>query len=121
MWPTLTAHSLFKLNCTVRLFECAYPIVAIWQLAHAEHPPQQVDIAAGGVMLMVWRDALHVQLGPLDVAEYHWLRALQCQATLEQACAHALACNPQADINNYLKKHLFKETILLLPTLSIKE
>ena len=90
-------NARLPLHPAARLVASRYPILAIWEANHAEHPGL-VDLDAGGDWLIVFRDGLERHILRLTAGEFALLGALAQGMTLGEACEAAVAAEPQLDL-----------------------
>ena len=83
---------VFRLHPSVRLLLSPYPIVRIWRANQPEADDRSaVDLAAGGVQLLIFRNGLDVLWRGLSQAEFAFVYALRAGSTVRQAHESALA------------------------------
>lgn len=103
----------FRLHAASRLLASAYPVLRIWQVNQPEHRGDDtVDLSAGGIKLLVIRRALEIELEPLSAGEYALLTALAQGRTMDYACEHALAAEPDLDLPATLRSHVRRHTLV---------
>lgn len=103
---------VFHLHPSVRLLASAYPILRIWRVNQPDDAGDAtVNLADGGVRLLVVRRGLDVVIEPLGAGDDALLRAFAAGQTLEQAGAAALAREPDYDLPAALRRHVARATI----------
>ena len=103
----------FRLKHASRLLRSAWPIDAIWQVNQADYPgDQSVDLASGGVSLLLQRHENRMALMTLTEAEWRFLNALNDRQTLEVAYACALRADPAADLGALLHTYVGQATLV---------
>ncbi len=103
----------FFLHPSARLIASSYPILRIWQVnqeGFAGEPA--VDLAAGGVRLLVQRRGLAVEIETLETGEHALLRAFADGRPLAPASERALAAEPGFDLATTLRQRVLRETIV---------
>jgi hypothetical protein len=94
-------------NAGVRRIDSSYPILAIWQSNQADADASLVvDLAAGGVHLLVFQLDHDAQIVELATAEAAWLDALEGGATLQDSTDRASALDVRFDLPSVLLRHL---------------
>ena len=103
----------FRLHPATRLVRSPYPILRIWQVNQEgfEGDPV-VDLAEGGVRILVARQRLEVELEPLGEAEFTLLRELGADRTFAQACESALDVQSDFDLSACLQHHVLRGTLV---------
>ena len=82
---------ILSLHPSVRLVFSSYPVLDIWRANQPDsNAAQTIDLARGGVRLLVWRNGIDVVWRELDVPETTFLASLINGSTLTTACAAAL-------------------------------
>ena len=85
---------MFRLHPSSKLVVSIFPILDIWR---ANQPgcdsTQTIDLAAGGVRLLVWRNGIDVVWRELNGAEAAFIASLIGGSMLTMACADALAAD----------------------------
>lgn len=106
------ANVRLYLNATGRLLRSNYPIVRIWQVNQAgyENDPL-VDLAEGGVKLLVIRRNYAIEMKPLADGEYIFLQALANGCTVSHAYGLALAQESTFDLGLTLRTHISQGTL----------
>lgn len=81
-----------RLHPSVRLVGSDYPILDIWRANQpGSDATKTIDLAHGGVRLLVWRNGIDVVWRELNAPEAGFLAVLMNGSTLATACATALA------------------------------
>lgn len=102
-----------RLQPAAQLLSSAYPILRIWQVNQPGYSGSDVvDLAEGGVQLLVARRALDVEIEPLTVGAFAWLQALASGTCLAEACDAAFAAEPDFDLRQTLQRHIGQQTIV---------
>jgi len=103
----------FLLHPASRLVASDYPVLRIWQVNQNDYAgDQRVDLAEGGVRVLVIRQSLEVQMQPLGAGEYALLRALAAGEALALAYKKALAVQADFDLIACLKQHVRRGTLV---------
>ncbi len=103
----------FRLHPSVRLLASDYPVLRIWQanqLDGDDVPP--VNLADGGVRLLVWRHDLTVTVEDLGGGEYALLESFAAGRSLEAAADAALHAEPDLDLAAALQLHALRGAIV---------
>lgn len=101
----------FKLNPASRLLASGYPILHIWQL-NQPGCDGKVDLAEGGVNVLVGRRGLAIEIEALSAGEYALLEHLAQSHVLRFAAAQALKAEPGLDLPACLRRHVARRTIV---------
>ena len=101
---------VFALQPAARLLVSDYPILRIWQANQPDAGEQEIDLAEGGVRLLLWRRALDIEFKILGAGEFQLLRACADQP-FAAACAAALAAEADFDLPAALQQHVLLGTI----------
>jgi hypothetical protein len=105
--PLLT----FALHPACRLLVSAYPIHRIWQANQPGAPDDAtVDLAEGGVFLLLRRDGHEVIMETLDHGAFCMLSLLAAGRNLEEAVRYALSVHPDFDAAAFLQHHVIDGT-----------
>jgi len=111
--PAEWEHLTFTLNPASRLLQSDYPIQKIWAMHQSEPAPdEQIDLAEGGVSLLVMRQDAVVVIQPLSLGEFTLLDALAAQQTFPLACAAGLTAEPALNIEHCLQQHIAQRTLV---------
>ncbi|MBI3574720.1 MAG: putative DNA-binding domain-containing protein [Gammaproteobacteria bacterium] len=103
----------FRLHPSAQLLASDYPILRIWQVNQPDHASDAiVDLAEGGVRLLVVRRGLDVAVESLGAGDDALLRAFAAGQNLEQAGAAALAVAPDYDLPAALQNHVARATLV---------
>jgi hypothetical protein len=85
--PEMQLPSLrFRCRDNLQLLYSEYPVDAIWQ-AHQQAEVPQVDIAAGPLHCVVWRQAYDCHITPVDRDTFEFLQGCKKQMQLEEILA----------------------------------
>ena len=96
-----------------RLLASDYPLFRIWQVNQAGYVGEDtVDLAMGGVRLLVIRPGLEIDIEPLSAGEYTLLVALNDDRTLASACESALAAEPALDLAATLSGYIARRIVV---------
>ncbi len=102
----------FRLHPSAQLLASDYPIRRIWQVNQPDHAGDAtVELADGGVRLLVVRRGLDVTVESLGAGDDALLRAFAGGQNLEQAGAAALAAEPGYDLPAALQSHVARATL----------
>jgi hypothetical protein len=96
----------FQLTPASRLFDFQYPVYHIWQLCRQENNNDTVDLAEGGIKLLIARQQFAIKFYVLSGGEFALLNALAANKTIDEACMEALQVEDHIDIDNALKKYM---------------
>jgi hypothetical protein len=111
--PETYGRLRFRLNHASRLLHSAWPIDAIWRVNQADYTgDQSVDLASGGVSLLLQRRENRMALMTLSAAEWQFLSALNDRQTLEVAYERAMRADPAADFGALLHTHVGQATLV---------
>jgi hypothetical protein len=96
-------HALADLSLAphpaARLLVSPYPVHRIWEANRGGAADgATVDLAEGGVALMIWRRGVDAMVRPLTAAEHRFTAALFAGAALARAASLALAADPAFDL-----------------------
>ncbi len=68
----------FSLRNGARLLESDYPVHRIWEINQEEYTDNEtVDLAEGGVHLLIWRNGFELRIDPLEEAESQLLHGIK--------------------------------------------
>lgn len=84
------------LHCAVRLVRSPWPVDVIWHAHRAVGEPDVVDLAGGGVDVVVQRQASGIVLRRVDARAFDFLRALDNHAPLAHACTTVFGADDAA-------------------------
>lgn len=102
----------FALHPSVSLLESPYPLLRIWQVNQPDCiDDQKVDLAEGGVNLLVVRRGLSVEIESIGRGEFVLLSSFAKGLTLEHATVEALAAAPDLALDQALCRHVAAHTI----------
>jgi hypothetical protein len=103
----------FCLHPTCRLLVSAYPIHRIWQVNQADSSETStVDLAEGGVRLLIARPAASVELEVASAAEFAALDALAHEETLGEAFDRAQDQDTSFDAKQFLRRRVVARTLV---------
>ena len=102
---------VFTLHPAARLLASDYPILPIWQANQPDANDPMIDLAEGGVRLLVLRRGLDVEFKTLGAGEYQLLHACADGRPFTTACAAALAAEADIDLPTTLQQHVLLGTI----------
>jgi hypothetical protein len=95
-------HLRFQVSTSCRLLSSNYPVLHIWQANQQGHEDEVVDLDEGGMQLVVMRSGFDVVFRPLNKAVFALLDALSENRLFTDACAEAIAIDPNCDIGAIL-------------------
>jgi len=96
-----------SLQPSARLLVSDYPVLHIWQVNQDDWAGEPtVDLAEGGVRLLIQRQGVEVALLPLGTGELAWLQGLARGLTLLQAQQLATAQAPDFELGTALRRQL---------------
>lgn len=103
----------FRLHPSAQLIASDYPILRIWQVNQPEYTGDiAVNLADGGVHLLVVRRELEVVIEPLSAGDDALLRAFAAGQRFEDASAAALSAQPDYDLAAALRRHVASAVII---------
>lgn len=97
-----TERLRFQVSHCCRLLSSDYPVLTIWQANQEGHEGEIVDLADGGMQLVVMRSGFDVVFRPLNKVVFAFLMALSKNRLFTDACAEAVAIDPDCDIGAIL-------------------
>lgn len=110
--PERYAALRLRLHPSAQLLASDYPVLRIWQANQADVTDQgTIDLAEGGVRLLIERHGLDVVLRPLSVGDDILLRTIAAGQPLGAASEAALAAQPDYDLAAALRRHVECRTI----------
>jgi hypothetical protein len=96
----------FRLHPACRLLSSPFPILHIWQVNQAGYAGDQtVDLAEGGVKMLVIRNGLEIEMHCLADGEFAWLKALDSGADFASAGERALRADAGMDLAACVERH----------------
>lgn len=102
-----------RLHPASRLLDSDYPVLRIWQVNQPGHLGEDtVDLGMGGILLLVIRRGIKIEIEPLSAGEYALLGTLRDERTLASACESALAAEPALDLAATLSGHIARRTVV---------
>ena len=103
----------FRLHPSAQLIASDYPLLRIWQVNQPEYTGNvAVNLADGGVRLLVARRELEVVIESLSTGDDALLRAFTAGQRFEDASAAALAVQPDYDLPTALRRHVASAVII---------
>lgn len=93
----------FQLASDCCVLSSAYPVLSIWQANQPDSEPVEVRLDQGGVQLVIRRLGPDVVFEPLNKAVFALLQCLSDGRRFADACAAALAVEPECDVGAILK------------------
>lgn len=94
----------FQVSSSCCLFSSGYPVLKIWQMNQEGVELEEIDLAEGGVQLVVRRLGFDVVFEPLNKAIFTLLRHLSEGHLFVEACAEVLAIESECDVGKVLKE-----------------
>jgi hypothetical protein len=107
--PESLGDTRLKICDHVHLLKSQYPIDKIYEFCQIENPDYDLDVSAGGVCVMVFRQNFSTQLAVLDEGEFEMLTALHT-LPLGEALESVMGENESFDFQTFLQKHMALET-----------
>lgn len=102
----------FRLHPSAQLLASDYPVLRIWQVNQPNYEGDPaVDLAEGGVRLLVARPALDVEIESLSAGDDALLRAVAAGRAFEAAAAAALAAQPDYELTAALRRYVARGVI----------
>jgi hypothetical protein len=103
----------FKLHPACRLLESSFPVDSIWHVNQEDFEGEQnVDLALGGVRLLIRRPRHHVDVVPLSDGEWRFLNSLASGETLGTACEMALSASDEFELGKTLQRFVSEATLV---------
>ncbi len=103
----------FALHPSARLLASPYPVLRIWLVNQPGYVGEEtVDLAEGGVSVLVIRRDAAVELQTLSEGDFTLLGALSAGHAFARACALALAAEPEFDLSDALRRHVLTAAIV---------
>ena len=97
----------FDLHPACRLLASPYPVHRIWEVNQSEYEGEPaVDLAAGGVRLLLRRDARSIVLETLSEGDDAMLRALREGSAVGEAARRAVAADSSFDLGQFLRRYV---------------
>ncbi len=111
--PERNAQLRFLLNPAAQLLASPYPLLKIWEVnqVHCE-ADERVDLAMGGVRLLIIRRSLSIEMQALGSGEYVLLCELAGGKTLGEAYEQAAEFEPVFDLAEALKRHVLRQSLI---------
>ncbi len=102
----------FVLHPSAQLLTSDYPILRIWQVNQPDYAGgSTVDLAGGGVRLLVVRTGTEVEIGNLTAGDDALLRAFAAGRCFGDAAEAALAAQADYDLASALRDHVARGVI----------
>ena len=102
----------FRLHPSAQLIASDYPLLRIWEVNQPAYAGDvAVNLADGGVRLLVVRRELEVVVEPLSAGDDTLLRAFAAGQRFEEASTAALAAQPDYDLAAALRRHVARATL----------
>lgn len=103
----------FKLHRASKILSFRYPILQIWQLCQQKKKSSEIiDLAQGGLNLLVIRRHLDIEFVTLSMGEYALLSAFAENKTFREACSKALQVEPEFNVADCFNHHMKHHTII---------
>ncbi len=103
----------FSVHPACRFFSSHYPVHRIWEVNQPNYGgDQSVDLATGGVHVLITRGAAGVELHVLGEGEHALLGALAADVPLSGATEPALAAEPGFELGPCLQHHISRGTLV---------
>lgn len=103
----------FEMHPTCRLFASPYPMHRIWRSNQPNAgDDDSIDLASGGVTLLVRRCDFSVALEPLARNEFALLSLIAAGQCLGPACDHMLQSDPAFDVAAFSQRHIGGGTLV---------
>ena len=101
----------FDLHPSCRLLVSAYPIHRIWQVSQPDAPGDAaVDLAEGGVFLLVLRHGHEVAIETLDHGAFCMFSLFAAGRNFDEALRYAVSVQPDFDVAAFLQRHVISGT-----------
>ncbi|MBI3529758.1 MAG: putative DNA-binding domain-containing protein [Betaproteobacteria bacterium] len=98
----------FDLHPSCRLLVSAYPIHRIWQVNQPDAPDDaSVDLAEGGVFLLVRRHGREVAIETLDRGGFCMFSLFAAGRNFDEALRYSVSVQPDFDVAAFLQRHVF--------------
>jgi hypothetical protein len=95
---------ILELHPSAQLVTSGYPVVDIWRANQPGAAETTINLDAGGVRLLIWRNEMDVMWQSLTQPEFAFVGALIGRSTLVGACGAALAADSSFDAGSALRK-----------------
>ncbi|MFA5240755.1 MAG: DNA-binding domain-containing protein [Sulfuricella sp.] len=103
----------FRMNPASALLASGYPVQRIWEVNQPGFAGDQgVDLALGGVKLLIIRRGFQIELQALGAGEFSMLESLAAGCTVAEAYDQAERVEPEFDFMLFLKRHLSGGTMV---------
>ena len=98
---------VFALHPACRLHASSYPVQRIWQVNQPDYRGENsLDLAEGGVNLLIHRHDYSVELQPVSPGEFAVLSRIAQGGHFTAACEAALKTEPRFDAGAFLQKFI---------------
>lgn len=107
--PTRWGEIIFQLPAAYVLLASNYPVHQIWQLHQPDAVSERangVDLAQGGVNLLIWQQGLTMHLDPLTEIEWQLLNLIQAGQSFGEICDGLAQADPLFKIEALLSHSL---------------
>lgn len=95
------------------MFSFHYPVLPIWKMCQQKmETDETVNLAEGGVNLLIIRHKLEIELESLSLVEYTFLNTLRIGQSFGAACEKALDIVTDFNITDFFKQHILQGTIV---------
>lgn len=102
----------FRMHPASALLASSYPVQRIWEVNQPSFAgDQDVDLAQGGVKLLIIRRGFQIELQALGTGEFAMLEGLAAGCTVAEAYAQAAQVEPEFNFRQFLKRHLSGGTL----------
>jgi hypothetical protein len=96
---------IFSLPSASALWESSYPIDRIWQVNQTDYQGDDcVDLGAGGVRLLIWRQGFTMRMDSLTVEEWEILKQIEFCQSFSRVCEYLSQLEPMPDITSLLPR-----------------
>lgn len=111
--PEAYGQLRFELHPASALLASAYPVQRIWETNQPDYRGDEtVDLALGGVKLLLLRRGFKVEMRPLSAGEFALLAGFATGRTVTEAFGTALEVEPGFELDAFLARHLADGTII---------
>ncbi|HTI86933.1 MAG TPA: DNA-binding domain-containing protein [Alphaproteobacteria bacterium] len=94
---------VLELHASAQLVISRYPVVDIWRANQPDAAEATIDLDAGGVRVLVWRNGIDVVWQSLTQPELAFVAAVLDRSALIDACTAALTIDPTFDAGGALR------------------
>ncbi|MGH8594811.1 MAG: DNA-binding domain-containing protein, partial [Gammaproteobacteria bacterium] len=103
----------FKLTPAAQLLASPYPLLRIWEVNQADFEGEKrINLAIGGVRLLILRRGLSIEMQALGSGEYVLLCELAGGKTLGEAYEQAAEQESEFDLAEALKRHVLGQSLI---------